>query len=49
MCLERFFKVEAKSLDDSTSGERRQARLPIVGRGPAVGVSVTSISYFRGI
>lgn len=29
--------VEAKSLDDSTTGERRQARLPSVERGPTVG------------
>ena len=28
--------VEAKSLDDSIGGVRRQASLPIVGRGPAV-------------
>ena len=29
-------EVEAKSVDDSTKGERRQARLPIVGRGLGV-------------
>jgi len=29
-----IIEVEAKSIDDITSGERRQARLPLVGRGP---------------
>ena len=31
-----IIEVEAKLLDDSTSGERRQARLPIVGRNPGL-------------
>ena len=31
-------EVEAKSLDVSSSGERWQAGLPTVGRGPALGV-----------
>jgi hypothetical protein len=31
-----IIKVEAKSLDDITKGEHRQASLPMVGQGPAV-------------
>ena len=31
-----IIEVEVKSLDDSRSGERWQAGLPVVGRGPAV-------------
>jgi hypothetical protein len=31
-----IIEVEAKPLDDSTVGERRQARLPRAGRGPAI-------------
>jgi hypothetical protein len=33
---QRIIEVEGKSLDDSTSGERRQANLPTAARGPAV-------------
>jgi hypothetical protein len=34
---QRIIRVDAKSLDDSTDGERRQAGLPLVKRGPLSG------------